>query len=154
MTISISWCRQSTEQRVGKIAARAAGSSRLASCLLLAAFRIPDHGKTRSLGHGFGSGTISGIARACAHLRCIPRLPSGFPRSGLSGSRKTLSARNFKAVCTSVASQPRRCSGGSREDPVRCRKARSCVVAGYFASPQSASSARSKRLFQSGRRRV
>ena len=41
-----------------------------------------------------------------------------------------------------------------RRTPSARRKARSCVVVGYFASPPSASSARLKRLFQSGRRMV
>ena len=39
--------------------------------------------------------------------------PSGFSSNGLSGSRKTSSAHNLRAVCTSVASQPRRRSGGA-----------------------------------------
>jgi hypothetical protein len=60
-----------------------------------------------NLGHGAG-GRISDAYRGS---------PSGFPPSGLSGSRKTSSARNLRAVCTSVASQPRRRSGGACQVP-------------------------------------
>jgi hypothetical protein len=45
-------------------------------------------------------------------------------------------------------------AGSRNRTPSGRRKARSCVVVGYFASPPSASSARLKRLFQSGRRMV
>ena len=46
------------------------------------------------------------------------------------------------------------CQRATGTDSIRSRKARSCVVVGYFASPPSASSALLKRLFQSGRRMV
>jgi hypothetical protein len=51
---------------------RRAGGSRLASCLLLTAFRTRAHGKARSLRHRSGSGTI--LARGVqAYIRCLPR---------------------------------------------------------------------------------
>jgi hypothetical protein len=58
------------------LGSRRAGGSRLASGLLLTAFRTRDHGKARSLGHRSGSGTIWGMARANAY-QMLPaaRLP-------------------------------------------------------------------------------
>jgi hypothetical protein len=95
---------------------RRAGGSRLASCLLLTAFRTRDHGKARSLGHRSGSGTILGTARASAYqMLTAARLPD-FLHRGYRVREKTSSARNW-AVCTSVASQPRSRSGGACQMP-------------------------------------
>ena len=79
---------------------RRAGGSRLASCLLLTAFRTRDHGKARSLGHRSGSGTILG--HACERISDAYRgSPSGFPPTGYRGrERRTASVRSFPALLT------------------------------------------------------
>ena len=82
---------------IGKIAARAARGSRLASCLLLTAFRTRDQGN-RAVWGTAPFGTIWGMARASAYQMLTAACLPDFLQRAIGVAKDAASACSFPAL--------------------------------------------------------